>query len=100
MGLMVVVRQTVVFQAWFEALRDSLAHKRILVRLGRLELGNSGDATSVGDGVSELRIPHGPGYRLYFTRRGQEVVVLLCGGDKDSQPRDIVQAKALAKEVE
>jgi putative addiction module killer protein len=68
-------------------------------RIRRVAMGNLGDARSVGDGVSELRIHHGPGYRVYFTRRGNTVIVLLCGGDKGSQARDITQAKALAKEA-
>jgi putative addiction module killer protein len=99
MGHMIVLKQTTTFNTWFDGLRDSLAQKRILVRLGRLELGNFGDAKSVGAGVSELRIPHGPGYRLYFTRRGQEVVLLLCGGDKGSQSRDIALAQKLAQKL-
>ena len=97
---MITLQQTATFNKWFDGLRDSLAQKRILIRLGRLELGNFGDAKSVGDGVSELRIPYGPGYRLYYTLRGQELVLLLCGGDKRSQPRDIELAKKLAKETE
>ncbi len=97
---MITLRQTATFNRWFTGLRDSAAQKRILVRLGRIELGNFGDAKSVGDGVSELRILYGPGYRLYYTLRGQEVVLLLCGGDKGSQARDITLAKALAKETE
>ena len=95
-----IVRQTPDFQAWFGGLYDGVARKRILVRIGRLERGNFGDAKPVGEGVSELRIDYGPGYRLYFTRRGRELVILLCGGDKSSQRRDIRAAQQLAKETE
>ena len=77
-----------------------MAQNRILIRLGRLEQGNFGDAKAVGDGISEMRIPHGPGYRLYYKMRGQDLVLLLCSGDKDSQPRDIALARALAKDTE
>jgi putative addiction module killer protein len=97
---MITVHSTQTFQKWFDGLRDSMAQKRILVRIGRLERGNFGDAKSVGGGVSELRMDHGPGYRLYFTRRGQEIVLLLCGGDKNSQARDIALAQKLATELE
>ncbi len=96
---MITVSQTPVFKTWFEGLRDSMAQKRILIRIGRLERGNFGDAKPVGGGVSELRIDHGPGYRLYFIRRGQAVVLLLCGGDKGGQSRDIATAKQLAEET-
>lgn len=95
---MIRVTQTATFKAWFDGLRDSVAQSRILVRIGRLERGNFGDAKFF-DGIGELRVPHGPGYRVYFLRRGQEVVLLLCGGDKSSQRRDIAQAKRLASEV-
>ena len=94
------VVQSRTFKAWFDGLRDRMGQKRILVRIGRLERGAFGDAKSVGDGVSELRIDHGPGYRVYFTVQGQTVVLLLCGGDKDTQARDIAAAKRLAKELE
>ena len=94
------VLQTPVFQSWFEALRDGLAQKRILVRIGRLERGNFGDTKSVGGGVSELRLPHGPGYRLYYAMRGEEIVLLLCGGDKSSQSRDIRRAHEMLTELE
>ena len=97
---MITVHSTQTFQKWFDGLRDSMAQKRILVRIGRLERSNFGDAKSVGGGVSELRMDHGPGYRLYFTRRGQEIVLLLCGGDKSSQARDIALAQKLATELE
>jgi putative addiction module killer protein len=96
---MVEVRQTGVFRGWMAGLRDRQARSRIAIRIDRLAAGNPGDARSIGDGVSEMRIDYGPGYRLYFTRRGVEIVVLLCGGDKSSQDRDIAQAKSLAKEV-
>ena len=95
---MIKVVQTGTFKDWFEGLRDHMAQNRILVRIGRLERGNFGDAKFFG-GIGELRIPYGPGYRLYFVRRGEEVVLLLCGGDKSSQRRDIAQAKRLASEV-
>lgn len=97
---MITVRQTDRFRIWFESLRDRLAQKHILVRIGRLERGLFGDARPVGEGVSELRIFHGPGYRLYLTQRGLEVVILLCGGDKASQARDIQTAKQLAADME
>ncbi|MGH7024716.1 MAG: type II toxin-antitoxin system RelE/ParE family toxin [Caulobacteraceae bacterium] len=95
---MIGVVQTATFKAWFDGLRDGVAQSRILVRIGRLERGNFGDAKFF-DGIGELRIPHGPGYRVYFLRRGEEVVLLLSGGDKGSQRRDIAEAKRLAREV-
>ena len=96
---MIEVRQTAVFRAWVTGLRDLRARVRIAVRIDRLAEGNPGDVKSVGEGVSELRIDYGPGYRLYFTRKGALLVLLLCGGDKSSQDRDIRQAKARAKEA-
>lgn len=96
---MIEVRQTIVFSEWLRALRDRNAAARIAVRIRRLELGNPGDIKSVGDGVSEMRIDYGPGYRLYLTYTGRTLVILLCGGDKSSQSRDIVQAKKMAKEI-
>jgi len=93
------VRQTDAFAAWFEDLRDRQARARITVRIRRLSLGNPGDVKSVGGGVSELRIDYGPGYRLYFTRRGTAIVVLLCGGHKRTQERDIARAQELAQDV-
>ena len=92
------VRQTDVFAAWFAGLRDREARARITVRIRRLSLGNPGDVKPVGHGVSEMRIDHGPGYRVYFVRRG-DTAVLLCGGDKRSQDRDVARAVALALEV-
>ncbi|MBU1336604.1 MAG: type II toxin-antitoxin system RelE/ParE family toxin [Alphaproteobacteria bacterium] len=96
---MIEVRQTTVFASWLEELRDTNARARILTRIRRLELGNPGDIRPVGEGVSELRIHYGPGYRAYFTRQGQEIVILLCGGDKSTQSRDIDAAKQMAKEL-
>jgi putative addiction module killer protein len=97
---MIEIRQTVVFADWLDGLRDTVAVKRIKQRLVRVQIGLFGDAKSVGDGVSELRVDHGPGYRVYFARRGDVVVILLCGGDKGSQKRDIARAKDINKEVE
>jgi putative addiction module killer protein len=95
---MIEVRQTEVFTAWFTGLRDQQARARIRVRIDRLSLGNR-DVKPVGSGVSEMRINYGPGYRLYFVSRGTTVVILLCGGDKRSQDRDIAQAIELAQKV-
>jgi putative addiction module killer protein len=93
------IRQTVVFEEWLDGLKDLRAITRIEVRLRRLSLGLLGDAKSLGDSVSEMRIDYGPGYRLYFTRRGERIVILLCGGDKKRQGDDIARAKQLAKEA-
>jgi putative addiction module killer protein len=94
------VQQTAIFEAWIDGLKDMRAVARIEVRLRRLSLGNVGDAKSLGDGVSEMRIDYGPGYRLYFTRRGERIVILLCGGDKKRQSGDIARAKQMAKEAD
>ncbi len=96
---MIQVRQTETFRTWLADLRDRRAVARIAARIDRLKLGNPGDVKSVGDGVSELRIDYGPGYRLYYKRVGQEIVLLLCGGDKSTQDRDIERAKALATDL-
>jgi putative addiction module killer protein len=96
---MIEVRQTDIFADWFAGLRDRQARARITVRIRRLSLGNPGDVRPVGGGVSEIRIDYGPGYRVYFVRRGDTVAVLLCGGDKRSQDRDIARALELAQEV-
>ena len=93
------IRQTDVFIAWFAKLRDREARARITARIRRLSLGNPGDVKSVGSGVSEMRIDYGPGYRVYFVARGNTVVILLCGGDKRTQDRDIRYALELAREV-
>ena len=94
------VRKSDRYEKWFRRLRDRGAHGRINVRVLRLELGNFGDAKSVGDGVSELRIDYGPGYRVYFTRIGDVVLLLLCGGDKSSQASDIETAKRMVRNRE
>ena len=91
-----MVIQTDAFRDWLDALRDLDARKRIVRRILRLEAGLFGDAKSVGAGISELRIDHGPGYRLYFIRRGGELVILLCGGDKSTQDSDIRRAREIA----
>jgi putative addiction module killer protein len=93
------VRQTTAFAEWLTDLRDVRGRAIIARRIARMAQGAFGDAKSVGDRVSELRIDHGPGYRVYFTRQGRDVVILLCGGDKDSQDRDIATAKAMAAEM-
>lgn len=94
------VKRTDEFSDWLNGLRDIRARAKILARIDRLALGNPGDVAPVGNGVSEMRIQYGPGYRVYFIRRGQDVVVLLCGGDKSSQVTDIAAAKKLADELE
>jgi putative addiction module killer protein len=93
------VRQTDVFADWYAELRDRDARARIATRIRRLSLCNPGDVKPVGGGVSEMRIDYGPGYRVYFVRRGETVFVLLCGGDKRSQDGDIARALELAREI-
>jgi len=95
---MIEVRLSASFRSWLTALEDRKARNRITVRITRAEAGLLGDVKSIGDGVSEMRVDYGPGYRLYFTRRGNALIVLLCG-DKGSQTRDIALAKALAREI-
>jgi putative addiction module killer protein len=97
---MLTIRTTEQFLSWVRNLRDLGARAKILQRIDRLALGNAGDAAPVGQGVSEMRIHHGAGYRVYFIRRGGEVVLLLCGGDKQSQRADIALAKKLANDLE
>jgi putative addiction module killer protein len=96
---MKTIYTTEIFDGWFEALRDKQAARRIHARIDRVEEGNFGDHKSVGDGVSEMRIHHGPGYRVYFTLRGLEIVILLVGGDKSSQTKDIQAAQDLARQL-
>src|ERR1035437_2978058 len=97
---MIPIRQTGVYSEWLRRLRDRRARSILLARIDRFASGNPGDVQSVGDGVRELRISHGPGYRVYFVQRGQTFILLLCGGDKSSQSADIQRAKALAAELE
>jgi putative addiction module killer protein len=93
------IRQTEEYAAWFRRLRDRQARVRIQSRIDRLALGNPGDVKPVGEGVSELRIDYGPGYRVYFVQRGNTVIVLLAGGDKRTQDRDIHTALQLARNL-
>jgi putative addiction module killer protein len=86
------------FDQWLLGLKDRLARIRVLARIDRLAAGNAGDAKPVGAGISELRIDHGPGYRVYFMRRGERLVLLLCGGDKSTQATDIAAAKVIARD--
>ena len=96
---MIEIRQTEVYEQWFDSVRDRQARVRIDTRIRRLSLGNPGDVTPVGEGVSELRIDYGPGYRVYCMQRGQALVVLLAGGDKRTQDRDIRTALEMAREL-
>lgn len=93
---MLEIRKTETYVQWIDSLRDLQARARIQVRIERLAAGNPGDVKAVGDGVSELRVDYGPGYRVYFTKRGREVVILLAGGDKSTQSTDIKIASRLA----
>jgi putative addiction module killer protein len=92
------LKQTETFRKWRTKLKDERARTAIALRLTRLAYGHAGDTEAVGQGISELRIHHGPGYRVYFQRRGDTIIVLLCGGDKSSQAKDIKTAKRLADE--
>jgi len=94
------VRQTDEYEKWFNSLRDRQAKARIDIRVRRLSLGNAGDAKPVGEGVSELRIDYGPGYRVYFVQGADVLIVLLAGGDKRTQDQDIPLAKRLARELQ
>ena len=97
---MITVRETENFKKWIRALKDRIAQSVITARIRRISAGNFGDSRPVGDGVSELRIDYGPGFRVYFTQRGQEIIILLCGGDKSTQNRDIETAKRIAQNIE
>jgi putative addiction module killer protein len=96
---MIEIRETDTYSRWFERLRDRQAKARINIRIRRLSMGNPGEVKAVGEGVSELKLTYGPGYRVYFIQVGQEFVVLLAGGDKSSQSDDIELAKKLAREL-
>lgn len=96
---MIEIRQTDAYSRWFNDLRDRQARARINVRIRRLSLGNPGDVKPVGEGVSEMRIDYGPGYRVYFAQSSQTLVILLAGGDKRTQSEDIKTALKLAREL-
>lgn len=95
-----MIRKTEVFSKWLDELKDIRARARVLVRIQRLEAGNAGDVKPVGSGVSEMRIDHGPGYRVYFCQQGQEIVILLAGGTKRTQSTDIMRAINISKNLE
>lgn len=97
---MLKIEQTDVFQNWLDKLRDARAKVKILSRIQRLKFHNAGDVKPVGAGISELRIHEGKGYRVYYIQRGKAIIVLLCGGEKNSQAKDIATAKKLAKQPE
>lgn len=97
---MAEIRQTAVFADWLLALPDKRSRARIAARIERLRDGNFGDVKPVGESVVELRLHYGPGFRIYFTARGDQIIILLCGGDKSSQDKDIVRAKALVAQLE
>lgn len=96
---MIEIRKTDVFAQWLDALRDIRARARVQARIERLAAGNAGDAQPVGEGVSELRVNYGPGYRVYFKHRGHELIILLAGGDKSTQTTDIKTALRLARNL-
>lgn len=96
---MIEIRKTDVFAEWLDSLRDIRARARILVRIERLAAGNPGDVKSVAEGVAEMRIDYGPGYRVYFIKRGNELIILLAGGDKSTQDKDIKSALRLARNL-
>lgn len=96
---MIEVRQTETYAAWIAGLRDDRARMRVEIRIRRLQLGNPGDVKPIGEGVSELRVDYGPGYRVYFTQRGRTLVVLLARGDKRTQGRDVQRALELARNL-
>jgi putative addiction module killer protein len=96
---MIEIRKTEIFAKWLDGLNDIRARARVLVRIERLAAGNPGDVKPVGEGMSELRIDYGPGYRVYYKKQGQKVVILLAGGDKNTQAKDIKTALRLARNL-
>ena len=96
---MIEIRKTEIFAHWLDGLRDLQARARVQARIERLAMGSPGDVKPVGEGVSELRINCGPGYRVYFKRRGRTLIILLAGGDKDTQAKDIQTALRLARDL-
>lgn len=97
---MITFLRTTHFDTWMRSLRDPIAKARVAKRIRSAQAGNFGDCAPVGEGISEMRVHAGPGYRVYYARRGEIVYLLLCGGDKSSQQRDIEQAKALLRHLE
>jgi putative addiction module killer protein len=94
------IRRTKAYTDWIDRLKDGVARIRIALRVDRLEEGNPGDSRSVGSGIVEMKINFGPGYRVYYTQRGDEIILLLCGGDKSTQSKDIARAKLLLAQYE
>jgi len=94
---MIKIRRSSVFIKWLKKLKDHVAKALIIARVERLEEGNPGDSGPVGEGLSEMRIHYGPGYRVYFKDTGKEIIILLCGGDKSTQQADIIRARKIAK---
>ena len=96
---MKLIRRTEIYIKWLDRLNDQRARDLIFIRTKRLSDGNPGDVKPVGEGISEMRIDYGPGYRVYYTDAGKEIIILLCGGDKSTQEQDITKAKKIAREV-
>jgi putative addiction module killer protein len=99
-AIVIEVRTTQIFRDWLRNLRDGVTQARISKRIDRLALGNPGQSRSVGEGIVELKVDHGPGYRVYYVNKGSVIVVILCGGDKSTQQKDILKAKEIAAEIE
>lgn len=96
---MITIQTTGIFDDWFDSLNDKQAMRRIQVRIDRAEEGNFGDCKPVGEGISEMRIHYGPGYRVYFVQRGMEIIILLAGGNKSTQSKDIKSALEIARKI-